>query len=100
MGGDEFAAILPRLSGAESIHAAVRKIAMCVATRTLISGEYVSVTASIGAALFDPDSDDADTLLAKADSAMYEAKRAGVVWRLWGSEPPVAPVLPDSSSAA
>jgi|GEM_PF-1899091 len=86
MGGDEFAVVLPRLSDAKSVHAAARKIAMCVATPTLLAGEYVSVTASIGAALFDPERDDADTLLAKADRAMYQAKREGVVWRVWGEE--------------
>ena len=85
MGGDEFAVILPRLSDhADSVRAAVCKVARSVSTPTLISGESVSVTASIGAALFDPEHDDADTLLAKADSAMYEAKRSGVVWRVWG----------------
>lgn len=86
MGGDEFAVILPRLLDSESINTAARKIAMSVATPTLIDGEQISVTASIGAALFDPESDDADTLLGKADSAMYQAKRTGVVWRVWGEE--------------
>jgi len=99
MGGDEFAVILPRMSGTESVSAAVRKIAMRVATPTLIAGEYISVTASIGAALFDAERDDADTLLAKADSAMYQAKRAGVVWRVWGEDTQMAAVLPNSSSA-
>lgn len=100
MGGDEFAVILPRLSDAESIHTAARKIAMCVATPTLISGESVSVTASIGAAMFDPDRDDADTLLGKADSAMYQAKRTGVVWRVWGEELDAEAVPSDASSVA
>lgn len=106
MGGDEFAVILPRLSGSESINAAARKIAMSVAQPTLIGGEQISVTASIGAALFDPESDDADSLLGKADSAMYQAKRTGVVWRVWGEEllpaaiPPSEPSGLDRSHAA
>jgi diguanylate cyclase (GGDEF)-like protein/PAS domain S-box-containing protein len=86
MGGDEFAMILPRLSDAASVHRAARKMAMCVAKPTFISGEHVSVTASIGAALFDPEHDDVDTLIAKADTAMYQAKRGGVVWRVWTKE--------------
>ncbi len=86
MGGDEFAVILPRLADPEALVKAARKVAACAATSTDPSEEYATVTASIGAALFDPASDDADTLLAKADTAMYEAKRAGVVWRVWGEE--------------
>jgi diguanylate cyclase (GGDEF)-like protein len=78
--------ILPRLADAASVHTAARKMAMCVAKPAFISGEYVSVTASIGAALFDPEHDDVDTLLAKADTAMYHAKRGGVVWRVWTKE--------------
>ena len=100
MGGDEFAVILPRLLDTESINAAARKIAMCVAKPTLISGENISVTASIGAALFDPELDDADTLLGKADSAMYQAKRTGVVWRVWGEDLPEEVVPSDASSVA
>ncbi|MDZ4169739.1 MAG: sensor domain-containing diguanylate cyclase [Coriobacteriia bacterium] len=103
MGGDEFAVILPRLSEAESIHAAARKVARCAAKPTRISGQDISVTASIGAALFDPRHDDADTLLAKADSAMYAAKREGVVWRVWGEELQATAVLPmrrESAGAA
>lgn len=106
MGGDEFAVILPRLLDSESINHAARKIAMSVATPTLIDGEQISVTASIGAALFDPETDDADSLLGKADSAMYQAKRTGVVWRVWGEElqpaavPPVEPPSLDRSHAA
>ena len=35
------------------------------------------VTASIGHALFDPEHDDAHTLLIRADLAMYHARQAG-----------------------
>jgi diguanylate cyclase (GGDEF)-like protein len=100
MGGDEFAVILPRLSDAESVHVANRKMAVRVATPTLVSGEYVSVTASIGAALFDLERDDADTLLAKADSAMYEAKREGVVWHVWDEDLRAVSAPPDLPSVA
>ena len=40
-------------------------------------GKSVSVSASIGVALRADDSTGTDTLIAEADAAMYEAKRAG-----------------------
>ncbi len=87
MGGDEFAVVLPRLAnGTTALVEAIRKLATCVAVPTTVNGEEVSVTASIGAAIFESERDDADTLLAKADGAMYAAKRTGVVWQVWGEE--------------
>ncbi|MDZ4178259.1 MAG: diguanylate cyclase, partial [Coriobacteriia bacterium] len=52
----------------------------------VVDGVEVSVTASIGIAAFDHTVDDADSLLAKADGAMYDAKRAGVVWSVSGEQ--------------
>jgi len=37
----------------------------------------VSVTASIGVSLYPSDIDDADSLLRRADQAMYQAKNSG-----------------------
>ena len=76
--------MLPRLADAHAITEAGHKIAAAVNAPTAIDGDEVSVSASIGAAIFDPAVDDADSLLAKADSAMYAAKRSDMVWRLAG----------------
>jgi diguanylate cyclase (GGDEF)-like protein/PAS domain S-box-containing protein len=86
MGGDEFAIVLPRLSGTEALSATARKLAACVAVPVVVDGVEVSVTASIGIAAFNHTHDDADSLLAKADGAMYDAKRAGVVWSVSGEQ--------------
>ncbi len=84
MGGDEFAVVLPRLSGADALEKTARKLARMVAEPTTIDGTLVSVTSSIGIAAYEP-GDDADSLLAKADGAMYDAKRSGVVWGVWAA---------------
>jgi len=42
-----------------------------------LAGESANVGASIGVAVRGDDSTGTDTLLAEADAAMYEAKRAG-----------------------
>lgn len=87
MGGDEFAVVLPRIANdSTALREALHKLAACVAAPTTVVGEEVSVTASIGAAIFDAKVDTADTLLAKADGAMYAAKRSGVVWEIWGQK--------------
>ena len=76
LGGDEYAAWLPDvLSSERARHAAARLTACCQEPFSIRAGE-VGVTASVGAALVEP-GDDLDTLLARADHAMYEAKRAG-----------------------
>ncbi len=42
----------------------------------MVDGVSLGVTASIGSALFDTATDDARSLIMRADIAMYEAKRA------------------------
>jgi diguanylate cyclase (GGDEF)-like protein/PAS domain S-box-containing protein len=76
-GGDEFLIVL---SGADD-EAAIR----CVAEKTLaqlgeifsIEGNELSTSLSIGIAVYPDDGKDYDTLLKKADTAMYQAKEAG-----------------------
>lgn len=75
LGGDEFAIILPRVDAVQA-----ERVAACV-VRTVrrqpaMQGtNRVSVTASVGVALFD--TLDGDAILAAADLAMYDAKARG-----------------------
>jgi diguanylate cyclase (GGDEF)-like protein len=76
LGGDEFAAWLPEVRTTErAAQTAGRLTDACRDAFTLRAGT-ARVTASVGAALSGP-GDNLDTLLARADHAMYEAKRAG-----------------------
>lgn len=76
VGGDEFVVLCSVFSGsAEVIDLGARVVAafddpMCV------GGSTVSATISVGLAL-SSGNDDADTMLARADHALYRAKRAG-----------------------
>lgn len=76
LGGDEFAIVLPRcdLDEAEDIADAIGK---AIRLHTLLGEAAPPITASIGVATFGPESGGAEEVLAAADSALYEAKRAG-----------------------
>jgi diguanylate cyclase (GGDEF)-like protein/PAS domain S-box-containing protein len=78
IGGDEFAVLLPgvdqdaALGVADEIRRAVRQLSI-----TAESGADVATTMSVGVAMFAPEGDDAQALLAAADRAMYAVKAAG-----------------------
>ncbi len=76
-GGDEFLIVL---SGAEDL-AAISSVAEKTLTQLgenfSIDGNELSTSLSIGIAVYPDDGKDYDTLLKKADTAMYQAKEAG-----------------------
>jgi diguanylate cyclase (GGDEF)-like protein len=76
-GGDEFAIFLPGLGREAHVEDLCRKLIDGLRSPLVILGQEVYTTASIGAALFPQDGDDAETLVKLADLAMYEAKEQG-----------------------
>jgi diguanylate cyclase (GGDEF)-like protein/PAS domain S-box-containing protein len=77
IGGDEFAWILPGVSG---VPAAVRKVRMLlhsVVRAYPVDGKRVEVGVSAGIAFFPIDGQNADALMRHADLALYTAKRQG-----------------------
>lgn len=78
IGGDEFAVIMPNLTaeGAAS-RVAANILGQLAATPFRAHGRDLHVGASIGITLFPKDGMTLETLLNCADSAMYEAKKAG-----------------------
>jgi len=77
LGGDEFVVLLPRLKRPADLERAARKIVNAMREPIYIEGHRVSLTTSVGLALYDPIRDDARSLLIRADLAMYAAKRQG-----------------------
>lgn len=78
IGGDEFALIFGQATAADDrlesrINSALRIIARPVPWR----GDALTFSASAGIAYRDDEADDATTLFAKADAALYAAKRGG-----------------------
>jgi diguanylate cyclase (GGDEF)-like protein len=75
IGGDEFAIILNPLTSLHDIDTVVEKIHKALLPPYSLDNLKVDVQASIGAALFPENGQDADTLLQHADIAMYSAKQ-------------------------
>lgn len=76
-GGDEFLLILRDLHGAEAAGPVLTKINERLQAPFLLGEHELRISASIGVALYPDDGSDFDTLLKKADIAMYRAKDAG-----------------------
>jgi len=76
LGGDEFVVLLPRTCEKDAIGVAQRILSE-LKTPFLLESISCEVGASIGIALAPRHGDDPNTLLRRADVAMYTAKRAG-----------------------
>ena len=87
LGGDEFLLLLAPVEDEEGATVAATKVMTLLSSPLRIHGLEVSVTASLGIALFPKDGDDGETLLKNADLAMYRAKDAGRnAWRFFDAE--------------
>jgi diguanylate cyclase (GGDEF)-like protein len=74
-GGDEFLILLPGLHQPGDAQTVAGKLIAAIGAPMTLDGRTVSVTASVGIALYPEDGDTPETLVARADAAMYEAKR-------------------------
>jgi len=94
LGGDEFVILLQRVESVDEIDGIASRLLEVVREPISVCGADCDIDASIGFAVFDPDTDDARSLVVKADHAMYAAKRDDTThWRMWDSslsnpEPP------------
>jgi diguanylate cyclase (GGDEF)-like protein len=77
LGGDEFAILLPHSDAEEAQALAMTLIGALSAPYRLEADQNVRISASIGVALAPIHGHDAETLLTRADIALYVAKAAG-----------------------
>lgn len=75
IGGDEFAVLLTGIADHDSVSEAILKIRKLIEMPIEINEHLLSVTASIGFALFPEQGDAFDELLHQADASMYRTKR-------------------------
>jgi two-component system cell cycle response regulator len=76
-GGEEFAALLPHSTLDDALAVANRLVAAVAAAPVDAGGTAIRVTVSAGVACAEGAGVGAEELLAEADTALYEAKRAG-----------------------
>ncbi len=76
-GGDEFIIILNEIKDEKEIKELVEKILLVIKFAINIDNVNFYVSASIGITIYPDDSNDFETLIRFADSAMYEAKERG-----------------------
>jgi len=78
-GGEEFVVLMPETDPQSALMAAnrMRDVVQLTPFKINDKGDTIQKTISIGIASLHPDGDSAESLLKRADEALYEAKRAG-----------------------
>jgi len=77
LAGDEFVAVIEDFDQIDAVRLVASKIIEAMQGPFLIEGVSRFVTASIGVAINNSNTDDPDALLRNADAALYRAKREG-----------------------
>jgi diguanylate cyclase (GGDEF)-like protein/PAS domain S-box-containing protein len=76
-GGDEFVVVLPDLTDEAGLIAWMERTRAAISEPVMLDDTELYVGCSMGASLFPQDGDDAETVMKKADLAMYRAKEMG-----------------------
>ncbi len=85
-GGDEFIVLMTELAHTSDAALIAEKILSALAAPAKVGNHDISLSASIGIALYPEDGADAVTLIRRADAAMYRAKKfAGGSFWLYGN---------------
>ena len=77
LGSDEFVLLLGGQDDLQVSQTSLNRILAAIRTPIMLQDQPVSVSASIGAAMYPTEEVDGDTLIRHADQAMYAAKQAG-----------------------
>ncbi|OGA22239.1 MAG: hypothetical protein A3I02_04270 [Betaproteobacteria bacterium RIFCSPLOWO2_02_FULL_67_26] len=87
LGGDEFAILVPEISD-EMLRVLAERITHAIAlVRFQFEGQSLRLTSSLGIAVYPDHADNSEDLIARADTAMYQAKDAGKnAWRIYRSD--------------
>ena len=85
LGGDEFAIIMETGATAQGAAVLAKKFGCAVDAPIFVGEQKVKVGASIGMAIYPDHAEEHVTLMHHADAAMYEAKKSGALFTIYGS---------------
>ena len=77
LGGDEFAVLLPHIAAPSNSMATAEKIRLALEEPFCIEGHNITISCSIGIAVFPDHGEEELTLMKHADTAMYQSKSKG-----------------------
>jgi diguanylate cyclase (GGDEF)-like protein/PAS domain S-box-containing protein len=77
LGGDEFVVLLSQVEHAEDAAVSARKTLRALTAPHIIDSKSLEINVSIGVSTYPSDGQDAESLMNRADNAMYEAKKRG-----------------------
>src|ERR1035437_5545845 len=86
LGGDEFAVLLTGISDSKDAIIVAKKILTALEPPVVLNDHVLNVRLSIGLALYPENGEDAETLMKRADVAMYVAKRSRAGYAIYHSE--------------
>jgi diguanylate cyclase (GGDEF)-like protein len=87
LGGDEFLLLVPEVVDVDSVGDIADKVVASLMAPFDVIGMEIFSGCSLGATMFPTDGEDFDSLLKKADIAMYRAKESGRnAYRFWDGE--------------
>ena len=76
-GGEEFLVLLPDISQAADAASIAQKLLAALAAPARAGEHRLRLSASVGITIYPEDAEDAQTLISRADAAMYQSKRRG-----------------------
>ncbi len=76
-GGEEFLVLLPDISQAADAASIAQKLLAALAAPARAGVHRLHLSASVGITIYPEDAEDAQTLISRADAAMYRSKRRG-----------------------
>jgi diguanylate cyclase (GGDEF)-like protein len=77
LSGDEFVIILADMKSEDEAEIVARKIVQAMEVEFSTAGKHYRVTTSVGVAILHADDSEPQSLLRRADQALYQAKSAG-----------------------
>jgi diguanylate cyclase (GGDEF)-like protein/PAS domain S-box-containing protein len=76
-GGDEFTIIMEELNHSDGAIVVAKNVLQTIGEVIYLSGQEVSVGASIGISIYPDNGEDANSIINNSDTAMYQAKKQG-----------------------